>query len=65
MPAKAEKSMRASYRPELDITPALSPIDSAHYQALIGMLRWMIKLGRIDICLEMSIMSFHLAMQRE
>eukprot|EP00957_Ditylum_brightwellii_P070942 5390523-Ditylum_brightwellii.AAC.1 len=65
MPAKAKTPIRASYRPELDITPVLSPIDGAYYQSLIGMLRWMVKLRRIGICLEVSIMSSHLAMPRE
>jgi hypothetical protein len=65
VPAKAETPMKVSYRPELDITPALSPIDSAYYQSLIGMLRWMVELGQIDICLEVSMMSSHLAMPRE
>eukprot|EP00957_Ditylum_brightwellii_P067162 5097608-Ditylum_brightwellii.AAC.1 len=65
MPAKAEMPMRASYRQELDITPALSQIDSAYYQSLIGMLRWMVELGRIGICLEVSVMSSHLAIPRE
>eukprot|EP00957_Ditylum_brightwellii_P148966 11341541-Ditylum_brightwellii.AAC.1 len=57
--------MRVLYRPELDITPELSPIDSAYYQSLIGMLRWIVELGQIDICLEVSMMSSHLAMLRE
>eukprot|EP00957_Ditylum_brightwellii_P165407 12593610-Ditylum_brightwellii.AAC.1 len=57
--------MRASYRPALDITPVLSPFDRAYYQSLIGMLRWMVELGRIDICLEASLMSSHLAIPRE
>eukprot|EP00957_Ditylum_brightwellii_P137244 10463923-Ditylum_brightwellii.AAC.1 len=65
MPVKAETPIRASYRPELDITPALSPVDSVYYQSLIGILWWMVKLGRIDICLEVSIMSSHLAMPKE
>eukprot|EP00957_Ditylum_brightwellii_P070082 5322820-Ditylum_brightwellii.AAC.1 len=38
MSARAGTPMRASYRPELDITLVLSPIDSAYYQSLIGML---------------------------
>eukprot|EP00957_Ditylum_brightwellii_P029132 2201478-Ditylum_brightwellii.AAC.1 len=57
--------MRASYRPELDITPALSPIGSAYYQSLIGMLRWMVELGMIEICLEVSMIPSHLAMPRK
>eukprot|EP00957_Ditylum_brightwellii_P158642 12074912-Ditylum_brightwellii.AAC.1 len=39
MPDKAEMTIRASYRPELDTTPVLSPFASAYYQSLIGMLR--------------------------
>eukprot|EP00957_Ditylum_brightwellii_P111884 8533117-Ditylum_brightwellii.AAC.1 len=65
MLAKAEMPMRASYRPDLDMIPVLSPIDSAYYQSLIGMLRWMVELGIIDICLEVSMISSHLAMPRQ
>eukprot|EP00957_Ditylum_brightwellii_P043952 3335074-Ditylum_brightwellii.AAC.1 len=65
MSAKAEIPTRVSYRPELDITPALSPIDSTYFQSLIGMLRWIVELGQIDICLEVYMMSSHLAMPRE
>eukprot|EP00957_Ditylum_brightwellii_P211593 15366351-Ditylum_brightwellii.AAC.1 len=65
IPAKAEAPMEAEYRPELDSTPVLSLSDSTYYQSLIGMLRWMIELGRIDICLEVSLMASHLVMPRE
>eukprot|EP00957_Ditylum_brightwellii_P057284 4341498-Ditylum_brightwellii.AAC.1 len=65
MSAKADMPMRAPHRPEFDITPVLSLIDSAYYQSLVGMLRWMVELGKIDICLELSMMSSHLAMLRE
>eukprot|EP00957_Ditylum_brightwellii_P028374 2142608-Ditylum_brightwellii.AAC.1 len=65
MPAKVGTPMSVSYIPELDITPALSLLDSAYYQSLIGMLRWMVELGKIDICLEVSVMSSHLVMPRE
>eukprot|EP00957_Ditylum_brightwellii_P200416 15279121-Ditylum_brightwellii.AAC.1 len=65
MSAKAEMPMRASYRPESDITPVLSPLDSAYCQSLIGMLRQMVELGRIDICLDVSVISSHLDMPRE
>ena len=54
-----------SYRPELDVSPELTPRDSAYYQSLIGILRWIVELGRIDICLEVSMMSSHLAMPRK
>ena len=65
MPTKAETPMTTSYRPELDVTPELRPVDAAYYQSLIGILRWMVELGRVDICLECSMMSSHLALPRE
>ena len=34
------------------------------YQHLIGVLRWMVELGRIDIALEVSLLSQHLALPR-
>ena len=54
-----------SYRPELDVSPELTPQDSAYYQSLIGILWWIVELGRIDICLEVSMMSSHLVMPRK
>ena len=65
MSSKAETPMKTSYRPELDITPVLDPIMAAYYMSLIGILRWMVELGRVDICLEVSMMSSHMAMPRE
>jgi hypothetical protein len=65
LPAKAETPLQTSYRPELDVTPELGPIDAAYYQSLVGVLRWMVELGRVDICLECSMMSSHLALPRE
>ena len=38
---------------------------SANYQFLIGMLRWMVNLGRVDICLEVSMMYSYLVFPRE
>ena len=63
--SKAETPLTTSYRPELDVSPELTPRDSAYYQSLIGILQWIVKLGRIDICLEVSMMSSHLAMPRK
>ena len=65
MPSKADTPMTTSYRPELDITPELDPTKAAYYMSLIGILRWMVELRRVDICLEVSIMSSHMAMPRE
>jgi hypothetical protein len=57
--------MQTSYRPELDVTPELGPTDAAYFQSIIGILRWIVELGRIDICLETSMLSSHLALPRE
>ena len=65
IPSKAETPLTTSYRPELDVSPELTTRDSAYYQSLIGILRWIVELGRIDICLEVSMMSSHLAMPRK
>ena len=65
LPRHAETPMVSTYRPELDVSPELNPVDAAYYMSLIGILRWMVELGRVDICLEVSMMSSHLAMPRE
>ena len=65
MPRRAETPMTTSYRPELDVTPELDPTKAAYYMSLIGILRWMVELGRVDICLEVSMMSSHMALPRE
>ena len=65
LPAKAETPIQTSFRPELDISPELNGTEASYYQSLIGVLRWMVELGRIDICLEVSMLSSHLALPRE
>ena len=52
------------YRPELDLTPFCTPTEHQFYQQMIGILRWMIELGRIDISTEVSLMSRYLAQPR-
>ena len=65
LPKKAETPLPTSYRPELDVTPELEPTEASFYASLIGMLCWVVELGRIDICLEVSMMSSYLALPRE
>jgi hypothetical protein len=52
-------------RPELDVSMKLSMVDTPYYQELIGILRWAIELGRIDIAMEVSMLSTHLVMPQE
>jgi len=46
----ATSPLSGEYRPELEQSPELSPKDAAYYQSLIGILRWTVELGRVDIC---------------
>lgn len=65
VPTKAQTPLSTTYHPELDVSPELDPNLSAYYQSLIGILRWIVELGRVDICLETSMMASHLALPRE
>ena len=47
------------------MSPVLNPMDAACHQSLAGILRWIVELGRVDICLEVSLMSLHLGMPCE
>jgi hypothetical protein len=51
-------------RPELDTYPLLTPMEASYYQSLIGVLWWIVELGRIDITCEVSIMTSHMTMPR-
>jgi len=65
LPKKAEAPFKSGYRPEIDVSQELTGEEASYYQSLIGILRWMVELGRVDICLEVSLMSSHLALPRE
>ena len=54
----------ASYRPELDDTPELDDDKALWYMAIIGILRWCLELGRVDIICEISLLSSFLACPR-
>ena len=61
----AQTPMRAMYWPKLDVSPELNTELASYYQSLIGVLRWIVELGRLDICLEVLLLSSHLALPRE
>ena len=64
LPCRASTPLSSNYRPEVDVSQELEPIDAAYYQSLIGVLRWMVELWRIDITCEVSMMSSHLVLPR-
>ena len=49
LPARAKSPLSNGYRPEIDISAELTPEDASYYQSLIGVLRWMVELGRVDV----------------
>ena len=66
LPAKASSPFsRNDYRPELDDTPELDSTRATYFQGLIGILRWCIELGRVDIITEVTMLSSYLANPRE
>jgi hypothetical protein len=56
--------MKSAYRPEIDASAELKEPGARYYQELIGVLRWAVELGRIDILTEVSMLSSHLALPR-
>ena len=54
---KANAPIVKDYRPEIDISPELESDLASLYQSLIGSLRWMVEMGRVDIACEVSMLS--------
>ena len=65
LPSKCLTPISSGYRPEMDTTAELKADGLQIYQELIGVLRWAVEIGRVDIILEVSLMSSHLALPRE
>jgi hypothetical protein len=63
-PSKAKNPLPSNYRPEVDITTELDSDLIPRYLQLIGMLRWAVELGRLDIMLEVSLLSQYQASPR-
>ncbi len=61
LPMQADNPFPYYYCPELDLSDPLDPECSSFYQPLIGVMRWMVELGYIDIATEVSLLSSHLA----
>ena len=61
----AKTPLASGYRPELDLSPELGSKQLNYYQGLIGILRWICELGRIDILMPVSMMSRYLVSARQ
>ena len=64
MPKEAENPFKMGYDPELDTSQELYPDTAFYYLTIIGVLRWMIELGRINIITKVLLLSSHVAIPR-
>ena len=63
--ANAPNPFPLGYEPCMDVSPLLSPDEASYFKTIIGVMRWMVELGRIDIAVEVSQLSSFLAMPRQ
>jgi len=61
---KPSTPMQLNYRPELDVSPVLGPDQASYYMSLIGILRWAVELRRIDIYIDVALLSSYLYQPR-
>ena len=64
LPSNIHTPLATSYRPEFDFSPLLDDDHINWYQQLIGILRWTVELGRIDIHLSVALFAQYLAQPR-
>jgi hypothetical protein len=65
IPAKADNPFACDYCPDTDVTDPLDPECASFFQHLIGVMRWMVELGRVDIATEVSMLSSYFALPHE
>ncbi len=65
LPTKVATPMMTNYLPELDGTEELDADETQIFQEYMGMLQWAIELGRVDVLLEVSLLSQYQASPRQ
>ena len=63
LPKRADNPFKSGYFPKLDVSLVFGPEEASYYQSLIGVMRWMIEIGQIDISTKVSLFSSYSAMQ--
>ena len=63
--SKMSSVLPNDYRPELDVSKLCDDEGISQYHQRIGVLRWAVELGRMDICTEVSMLAAHCAMPRQ
>jgi len=62
---RAENPFPIGYEPNTDVTAPLAPDLASYYQSLIGIMRWMVEIGQVDIATKVSLLSSYLAYPQE
>ena len=62
---KAPNPFPGDYDPDLDMRDVWKDDQAAYFQSQIGILRWMVELGGVDIATEVSLLSSHVALPRD
>ena len=65
LPLKCVTPLSCGHCPDMNVTGDLNAYGVQWYQELIRNLRWEVGIGRIDILLEVSLLSTHLELPRE
>jgi hypothetical protein len=65
LPSHCPTPMTGDYHPNDDGSPELLAAGLQYYQEQIGVLRWAVEIGRLDILLEVALLSTHLALPRQ
>ena len=65
LPARSENPFVMGYEAAMDMSKALDPDEAYKFQSIIGVMPWMVKIGRIDIATEVSLLSSHLVYTQE
>ena len=62
LPSRCKTPMSTTYHPSEDVSTEMNAEGLQVYQELIGILRWAVKIGRVDILLEVSLLSSQLSL---
>jgi len=65
LPKDAANPFPVNFEPQIDTSAELGPDEASYFQSLVGIMRWMVEIGRVDIAVECSLLSSHLALPRE
>jgi hypothetical protein len=63
--SRADNPFPTGYCFDTDVSEPLDVECSSFFQHLIGVMHWMVELGRVDIAVEVSLLSSYLAYPRE